>query len=255
MPAKWVHRYESKPGRWVFNPSPESRAHGAEIKGLVEEHWKAPAYYYHLKRGGHVAALRRHEKNSHFFKVDLADFFGSISRSRVSRALKDYVSHAEARRLATASTVRHPGNEKKTILPYGFIQSPLLASLVLHKSGLGSFLDALHKDKGLVVTVYVDDIIVSSSEPERLEDVSQELLARVTKSGFALNHDKSQGPPTSITAFNIKVTAGEELLIIDDRLLKLRDLIAAATSDYEKAGLLGYVRSVNADQADTLDPP
>jgi hypothetical protein len=254
MPAKWVHRYESKPGRWVFNPSPEARADGTKIKALVEEHWKAPPYYYHLKRGGHVAALRLHKKNTHFLKVDLADFFGSISRSRVSRVLKEYVSHIEARRLATASTVRHPADGKRTIVPYGFIQSPLLASLVLHKSGLGSFLDALHKDMSLVVTVYVDDIILSSGEPQRLKDASQELLARVAKSGFARRLDKSQGPATSITAFNIKITAGEELAIVEDRMLEFRDLIATSESAYQKAGLLGYVRSVNAVQADAIDP-
>src|ERR1700712_4044460 len=150
MPAKWVHRFEAKPGRWVFNPSPEARAEGAEIKAAVEKNWKAPAYYYHLRNGGHVAALRSHLASRFFVKLDLSDFFGSISRSRVSRTLKTFYSHAVARQMATSSTVRHPDNPGRTILPYGFVQSPLLASLVLHKSSLGKFLEALSDDKRLV---------------------------------------------------------------------------------------------------------
>jgi Reverse transcriptase (RNA-dependent DNA polymerase) len=214
MPAKWVTRYESKPGRWVFNPSAEARLEGREIKSVVEGHWQAPSYYYHLRRGGHVAALRQHQKHTHFFKVDIADFFGSISRSRLARALKGYVAHVEARRLATASTVRRPDDDTRTMIPYGFVQSPLLASLVLHKSSLGAYLDTLHKDKRLQVTVYVDDIIVSSSQLERLQAVSSELRAKVAKAGFSLNLAKDEDPATSITAFNIELRAGEELTIV-----------------------------------------
>lgn len=254
MPAKWIYRYEAKPGRWVFSPSPEARAEGAEIKALVEGWWKPPPYYYHLKRGGHVAALRQHEENKHFFRADITNFFGSISRSRVSRALKSYVAHKEARRLATASTVRDPESATGTLVPYGFVQSPLLASLVLHKSGLGAFLDTVHKDKALAVTVYVDDIIVSSNDPDRLKEVSQELLLRITKSGFSINPAKVQGPAPAITAFNIQLTAGKELAIVADRLLQLRDLVATSTSAYQKAGVLGYVRGVSAVQADGIDP-
>lgn len=254
MPAKWIHRYEWKPERWVFNPSPEARAEGAELKALVEGYWKPPAYYYHLKRGGHVAALRRHAKHRYFLKADIADFFGSISRSRLSRTLKEYVGHAKALSLATASTVRHPSDGKKTILPYGFVQSPVLASLVLHKSGLGFFLDAIHSDRDFAVTVYVDDIIVSGDDFERLKSLAKELMLRMAKSGFARASKKSQGPATAIAAFNIELAAGKELAIVEKRLLELKELVASSESEPQKAGLVGYVRSVNPEQADSIAP-
>ena len=255
MPAKWVHRFESKPGRWVFNPSTEARAEGAEIKVAVEKHWKAPRYYYHLRRGGHVAALRQHQKSSLFIKLDLSDFFGSISRSRLSRALKNFFSHTEARHMATASTVRHPTNPDKTCVPYGFVQSPLVASLVLHKSSLGAFLDSLSKDRSLVVSVYVDDIIISSADLTRLNTVRDALIARVAKSGFLLNDAKSEGPAAAIVAFNIGIAAGRELAIVERRLLELKTRIESSGSVYEMEGILGYVRSVNLDQAAAIGTP
>lgn len=253
MPAKWTHRFQLKPGRWVFNPSPEARAEGAEVKVHVEPRWEPPAYFFHLRRGGHVAALRQHAQHNHFLKADISNFFGSISRSRLHRALKTFFSHVEARRMATASTVKHPKDATTTILPYGFVQSPLLSSLVLNLSSLGAYLDELYKDKTLAVTVYVDDIIVSGDDLAKLQAVSEKLAQRIEKSGFVLSASKSVGPASAITAFNIELEAGKDLTLVEKRLLELKDLIATSDSDCKKAGLLGYVRSVNPDQAKAIE--
>ena len=126
--------------------------------------------------------------------------------------------------------------------------------MVLHKSGLGSFLDSLHRDGSLTVTVYVDDIIVSSDDVKKLVLVSKELALRVAKSGFSLNPGKSQGPATAITVFNIELVAGKALAIIDARLDEFSALLAASKSDHQVAGVLAYVRSVNVEQAGAIEP-
>ncbi|MCO5119744.1 MAG: reverse transcriptase domain-containing protein [Burkholderiaceae bacterium] len=252
MPAKWLHRFERKPGRWVFEPSPEARAEGTEVKVLVESRWNAPRYYFHLRPGGHVAALQRHQRNASFIKVDIADFFGSVSRSRISRVLKEFFSHTDARRMATASTVQHPDDDGRQILPYGFIQSPLLASLALHKSALGKYLDELHREKRLVVTVYVDDLIVSGDDHDALGHVLAELKLRARRSRFALSDEKEQGPAASISAFNIELTSGVPLSILPPKLAEFRDVFRASTNELQRAGIQGYVRSVNETQAGSL---
>ncbi|BAL94982.1 hypothetical protein KAK07_05195 [Ideonella sp. 4Y16] len=252
MPAKWLHKFERKPGRWVFEPSPEARAEGVEVKELVESHWKAPSYYFHLRQGGHVAALMRHQRSTCFVKVDIADFFGSVSRSRISRVLKEFVSHAEARRIATASTVQHPEDPARQILPYGFVQSPLLASLALHKSGLGKYLDQLHRENSVVVTVYVDDIIVSGNDPEELGDVLTTMKTKAQRSRLAFSDDKEQGPAATISAFNIELAAGTPLSVLPPKLAEFREAFQASTSELQRAGIQGYVRSVNPVQADSL---
>jgi hypothetical protein len=252
MPAKWIHRFERKPGRWVFEPSPEARVEGAEVKELVEARWKPPEYYFHLRRGGHVAALKRHQRGATFIKVDIADFFSSVSRSRISRVLKEYFSHAEARRMATASTVQHPDDATRQVLPYGFIQSPLLASVALHKSALGKYLDELHRSRRLVVTVYVDDIIVSGKDPEELRNVLSELRQRALRSRLALSDEKEQGPASSISAFNIELADGAPLAILPKKLVEFRDVFQSSTSELQQAGIHGYVNSVNPTQAGSL---
>jgi hypothetical protein len=252
MPAKWLHRFERKPGRWVFEPSPEARAEGLEVKELVESRWKAPNYYFHLRQGGHIAALRRHHQSHCFVKVDIADFFGSVTRSRVSRVLKEYFSHTDARRMATASTVRHPDDSKRQILPYGFIQSPLLASLVLQKSGLGKYLEELHRGKRFVVTVYVDDIIVSGEEPDELRDVLAEMKLKAQRSRLGFSDEKEQGPAESVSAFNIELAKGTPLSVQPPKLASFRDAFQNPTSELQRAGIQGYVHSVNPLQAAAL---
>ncbi|MFT3802813.1 MAG: hypothetical protein QM766_16540 [Burkholderiaceae bacterium] len=166
MPAKWLHRFERKPGRWVFEPSPE-------------------------------------------------DATGQI-------------------------------------LPYGFIQSPLLASLALHKSGLGKFLDELHRDRRFVVTVYVDDIIVSGGDHDELRDVLSGLKTKAQRSRFAFSDEKEQGPAGAISAFNIELTTGTSLSVLPSKLAEFRDAFRTSTSELQRAGIQGYVRSVNRVQADSL---
>ncbi|WP_256330331.1 reverse transcriptase domain-containing protein [Variovorax sp. YR216] len=252
MAAKWEHRFERKPGRWVFVPSDEARAIGENIRALIAGLWQAPEYYFHLRAGGHVAALREHQASSFFFKVDISDFFGSVSRSRLSRVLKAYFSHQEALRFATESTVRDPANPGRTMIPYGFVQSPLLASLVLQTSRLGLLLDRLSKEEDLVVTVYVDDIVVSGHDKERLERILEDLRIVARRSRFELRDEKQQGPASSIEVFNIELSAGTELAVSAARLAEFSEALLTATSANQAAGISNYVRGINAAQAADL---
>ena len=154
--------------------------------------------------------------------------------------------------MATSSTVRHPDDANRQILPYGFIQSPLLASLALYKSGLGTYLNKLGDDKRFVVTVYVDDIIVSSDDHTELVNVLSALKSKAERSRFAFSNEKEQGPANSISAFNIQLTSGTPLSILAPRLEEFHNAFLASTNDMKCAGIQGYVRSVNQDQADNL---
>lgn len=250
MPVKWSTKFERKPGRWVFEPTLEYRDIGTLIKNATRKVWRAPQYYFHLRPGGHVKALKIHSKNKYFVRFDIEDFFGRVTQTRVTRCLKMFFGYLKAREMAKDSTVRHPIEKNRWVLPYGFVQSPILASLALAKSRLGTLLDTLHKAKNFKVSVYMDDIIVSCNDLTTLETVCATLKLAAEKSEFAFNSAKCEGPAVAITAFNIELTH-TNLAIIATRLDEFA-LDMGAGSEQQRRGILSYVKSVNSDQADLL---
>lgn len=256
MTAKWINRFEIKPGRWVFEPSDESIVLGRRIKEAVEDAWRPPTFFYHLRPGGHVEAIRSHVANTHFLRVDIQDFFGCVNRSRLTRCLKSRVlgGYATARSWATASTVVHPDSSagsKRYVVPYGFVQSPLLASLALNDSRLGKVLRTVSRRLDFSVSVYVDDILISARAAAALEAVFAEIRDAAARSAFVLNLAKCSGPATAVTAFNIELMHNS-LQVSAERMQRFQEAYVSTSSQARKAGIRGYVNAVNPSQAQGL---
>ncbi|WP_186200411.1 reverse transcriptase domain-containing protein [Burkholderia gladioli] len=252
MEPRWDSKFELKPGKWVFVPNGDTIALGVKIKDELRQRWKAPAYYYHLRQGGHVAALKAHLGQTCFIHVDIENFFQRINRSRVTRVLKGMYSYAEARDIANLSTVRLPEDtEKRYILPYGFVQSTLLASICLRKSALGNYLKQLSTTDGIEVSVYVDDIIISLNDEALAEKILAEVKGFAEKSGFDLNQKKEQGPADKISAFNIELSQNS-LHVLPERWHAFLDAMREDGNPHRHQAILGYVDSVNPAQAKLL---
>lgn len=232
-------------------PTPEARTAGQAIKEGIESKWTFPEYYYHLQPGGHVSAIRSHLPSSHFLRVDIQDFFGSINRTRVTRCLRPYFGYKLAREWAVHSTVRVSSAKGVTHLPYGFIQSPLLASVCLFRSALGRYLNRLHNSGEAVVSVYVDDILVSGSDHQRLASIYAEIAVAARRARLSLNQDKSVAPAREISAFNILLS--EAAMKIDAaRLAEFAAALADGAAPTRRQGILNYVASVCPEQARDL---
>lgn len=246
---RWNSKFQIKPGTWVFVPTEETIAKGQQIKKQIEAFWKPPKHYYHLQKGGHIRALRKHLHHRYFIHLDIQNFFGQINRSRVTRSLKGHISYKEAREIAVESTVRLPESKAAVyILPFGFVQSAIIASICLSKSGLGRYLSNLAHRKGIAVSVYMDDILVSSNDQNDLSSKLMEIKDISDKSKFPLNDDKEEGPDSCVTAFNVKLTQG----VLEITPSKLHEFVVSYTSsenEHQRAGIINYVNSVSHDQA------
>lgn len=247
MNPKWSSKFELKPGKWVFVPTADAVLEGKRIKKAIEKCWRPPSYYFHLRAGGHVEALRSHLAHDNFLHIDIQDFFGSISRTKVTRCLKDKFSYVIARSYANASTVSDPVIAKRIIIPFGFVQSQIVAAVCLAKSALGIYLDQLSLNPMVALSVYVDDIIVSTSDAVLLEKVLKDIEVAAKKAHFVLNADKQEGPAAVITAFNIVLEKGS-MKVEADRIKKFEEALTTATSESQRAGIKSYVTSVNAAQ-------
>jgi hypothetical protein len=140
-------------GKFVFVPSSVCDKKAERILAFGAS-LDLPEYFFHYRRGGHVDALHRHLNNKHFFRIDLKNFFYSIGRNRISRLLRQHRFPGNARTYAEWSTVRNPYREGPNyVLPIGFRQSPLLASLALYDSAVASAVEGA-RTHGVFVSVY-----------------------------------------------------------------------------------------------------
>ena len=245
--ARYKGVWELAPGKFVYPQTDEYKANGRKIAVKLGKLWSPPRYFYHYRDGGHIAALRVHEPNEFKATIDLEAFFDHVTRTKVVRALtKLGYRIGERRRVSSESCVRKGHGHS---IPYGFAQSPILASICLDMSALGRSLRQI--DEGdMEVAVYVDDIIISGNDREKLTATHQALLTAARIAGFPANSNKSAPPRKSVRSFNIEltdkleVTAAKFLAFQEDALLNRDTLRADAIAK--------YVTGVNTGQGDVV---
>lgn len=216
VPHNYSFKFEIRPGKLVYVQLKAARVRASKILKEVRRHgYKPDRIFYHIKRaGGHVAALHAHQHNDFFSRFDISNFFSRVTRTKISRALRDIgFSRNQAFDIAMDAVVV-TGTEKA--LPFGFRQSPLLATLVLEQSLLGITLKELAA-AGLTVSVYVDDIIVSGVDQADLVTASARIQAAADAANFPLSHDKMGIAQPIVEAFNCSLTYSE-VAILDDRM-------------------------------------
>ncbi|KUR75650.1 reverse transcriptase domain-containing protein [Novosphingobium sp. FSW06-99] len=243
-------KFRLKADTWIYVPSEAGRVRGKEIKTAIEGRWKCPGNFYHLLDGGHVAAARRHRDAPYVASLDLRRFFDQVTRSKVHRALKRLgLPQPDAWAAACDSTVDKSPPQHRYSIPFGFVQSPLIASLVFAQSRLGKAIGAL-RGRGIEVTVYVDDITLSGESLAHLADGMDNLRSAAAASGFCFNEEKTRPPAAQTVGFNIEFGSGK-MALVAERLAQFA--AALETGSLEQIeGILGYIRSVSVDQHSEL---
>lgn len=183
----------------VFVPSDKGREIGYDLKDRIERRVAFEDFYYHLKPGGHVSALHAHRGNSYFSKVDIDNFFYRVGRNRLARALHEE-GIARAAHYAKWSCVRNPFSDPRYAVPYGFVQSPIVTTLVLRNSPVGTYLKKI--SSSITVSVFMDDIAISSKEKDHLEMAFIEIQRAFDEANLPLKVSKSCPPSDNIDIFN-----------------------------------------------------
>jgi len=244
-------KFRLENGRLVFVPSDFGRDAGVTILKAIHRRWRRPSYFYHLRKGGHIAALKHHLADDTFAMIDITGFFDSITRAKLLRALRSIgYRYEEAMDIARQSTVEKTRMARDFSLPYGFIQSPVLASLALDRSALGRKMSEIAKSNHTRLTSYMDDIILSGVDTEAVESSRLALLGAAAQSGFSANPSKSQPTSQSVKVFNI-VLSHDSLALADERLEKFADAVVQGSLPAVSA-ILAYVSKVNRQQTHYL---
>lgn len=239
-------KYQTR-GKWIFAPTDQCERKGRRIIKYFSR-FQFPSYYYHYSAGGHVAAMHAHLTNKLFFKIDIQNFYYSIARMRVTRALRAH-GYQGANTLAMWSTVRtpYPGGPAHA-LPIGFVQSPLLASLVLMKSPVAAAIERA-RATGVCISVYMDDFIGSHDDLTCLTAAYTDIRDACVAAGLVPNPAKLVSPAAAITAFNCDLTLGSAT-VSAERIAKYNARTdRSAASDASFAQYVGLVASANLPPA------
>jgi RNA-directed DNA polymerase len=145
-----------------------------------------------------------HVGNPFMQRFDLADFFGHVSRSSISRGLADYgFSQPVAEMLARLVTVSGK-------LPTGFATSPAMANVSM--SRFDAELAELADLEGVAVTRYADDVAFSGHKHFDMRDQMADLASR---HGHELNDAKTRqlkhGQPLYVTGLSVADRDGPRL--------------------------------------------
>src|SRR5262249_32412682 len=124
-------------------------------------------------------------------------------------------------------------------LPIGFRQSPLLASLALYRSSVASAIgDAI--SRGVLMSVYFDDLVGSSSNLHALETTYDGIFAACVQANLTANQAKLIEPGQAIIAFNCNVRFGHASVTAD----RFRKFEAQDPSSEAISAFLAYCERV-----------
>lgn len=201
-------------GRFIFVPTESCERKGLRIIRFLEKRVIFPNYFYHYKAGGHIAALHSHLRNTLFFRIDIQNFYYSIARMRVTRALRSY-KYPGAGTLSKWSCVANPvAAIPQYVLPIGFVQSPILASIVLMKSDVTKAIERAIGN-GVVVSVYFDDFVGSHIDEGVLRAAYVDICDACVSAKLAPNLGKLVPPNAAIKAFNCDLTHGSANVTVE----------------------------------------
>lgn len=237
MIENYQFKYRSR-GKIIFVPTERCERKGRKIISFLYRRVDFPDYFYHYKTGGHIAALHAHLANTLFFKIDIQNFYYSIARMRVTRALRSW-RYPGAGTLAKWSCVVNPFPGPRHVLPIGFVQSPLLASLVLMKSPVSQAIERAIAN-GVCVSVYLDDFVGSHIDKGVLEVAYNDIRETCAAAGLIPNPGKLTAPSEAITAFNCDLKHGSAE-VTDARVEKF---LGGAPSALSRAAFQNYRQRV-----------
>ncbi|MEL3906567.1 MAG: retron St85 family RNA-directed DNA polymerase [Treponema sp.] len=194
-----------------------------------------------------------HRYNRYFLKVDIKDFFPSISKGRVTLLFKQIgYDTPQAVLLAKICTCR-------SILPQGGVTSPAISNLVVNM--LDRRISSLCSKKNIIYTRYADDFTFSSNNRNILNSIQPIIIRIIENEGYTVNKTKIKfsGPKIHCRVTGLVKNSSEPSFGIGRKnVYKIRHIIFDAIinkqfkdkkySTIESIkGVLAYYKFINKD--------
>ncbi len=203
-------------------------------------------YSYGFKRGEKgsplVRCAERHRNNLYILKMDLKNFYPSISKERIFKQFLQLGYNSYAANLLSNICTLHKR------LPQGAVTSPYLANLVCYR--MDKRIAGYCNKREITFTRYADDLTFSCDNRDSLRNVYGMIKKIVEDEGFLLNEKKTQFMTPKVHKKILGVTVNDGLLKASKHIKKnIRAMIhyQIITGDYSDNELIrGYIAYVNS---------
>ena len=195
--------------------------------------------------------------------LDIKDFFHSIKQEQLFDIFRYFgIGEKPARTLSEICTY-------KAFVPQGALTSPKISNIITAAS-FGPPVKTYCDGKGLTLTIYADDITVSSDDPDlNCAAVISAITSIVTQSGFRVNTRKTKVMKKHNRQYVCGVVVNEKINLIRRERLRLRAIVhnvkmngpaAEAQKNSQSVeqfinelrGKLNWYKQLNKDKADIL---
>jgi RNA-directed DNA polymerase len=166
--------------RDIANPNSLLKSRQREIATYLNKFELPDCMYGGVQGKSNAVNALQHVNNRYHLTIDLKNFFGNISNTRIHQHLIGRgLTWAEARVMTRIVTLHRR-------LPQGAPTSTILANLIFAPTAM--LLENFCKEKGITFTVFVDDLTFSSSK--NFKHHINQLLKIISAGGFFINHKK-----------------------------------------------------------------
>lgn len=257
-------RKKSGKKRYIHNPSSLMRVAQYRILTRILDKLTLPDYIFAFERDKSIPGMADlHIGKRCVISVDIKDFFHSITQAKVKALLQDLGIRS------TPATTMSELMTFKSFVPQGALTSPKVSNLIAATT-FGPEIKTLCDQKGYTLTIYADDVTISSDGPMEIKETIDALLEIITRHGFRINKQKTKVMTSARRQYvcGVVVNSKRNLPVQERDLLKAqvhnveRNGVAQAALDngfetpeafiHHLKGRLNWFKQLNQPKADKL---
>lgn len=194
----WLKKSQKKFNKYLMNILLTDKVRGKKQESII------PYLHSSVKQRSYVTNANTHIGNKYVLALDLKDFYPSVTKKKICNFFVNEFNlpYDIAMFYAVISTCKTEDNSYK--LGQGLSQSATLAYLVNYR--LFNYIYEISLNKGIEMSIYVDDIIFSSSNPIP-QDFIDRLFGLIKENGMEIKkrkvHNYKQESTKKITGIYI----------------------------------------------------
>jgi len=194
-----------------------------KIVSIIEQNYQfSESSFAYRKHYSIRHCVSLHKESVCFIKIDISDFFNSITYTKLYNALKLFLKDDVVYDQNYASFIK--SLMYKNILPLGYVSSPIISDVYLSAFDLHIITALNQRYPGVIYSRYADDLIFSSANDldESTTDNIQQLVndglaqiqLRINPKKTTITRLENVGDHVKLLGLNIVKTRGENKLTV-----------------------------------------